>query len=201
LPNRELEDNFNESVSLRYLGYVLCATADHVVGHARLGRRLFMELGHRQAEGVVAANLAQRSLWLGDFVKAGALAEQAWKMAALQSVERDFIRAALMQGQAALGVHDLSSADDRMYHALIRARAVNAVEFELSALIAIAKLELQRGHLLDANARLDEVWEAAERGPYPVQQSDAYNVLAAIALAEGEKPAASAAATKAYKAA
>jgi hypothetical protein len=160
-----------------------------------------MELGHRQAEGVVAANLAQRSLWLGDFVKAGALAEQAWKMAALQRVERDFIRAALMQGQAALGVHDLSSADDCLYHALIRARAVNAVEFELSALIAIAKLELQRGHLLDANARLDEVWEAAERGPYPVQQSDAYNVLAAIALAEGEKPAASAAATKAYKAA
>jgi tetratricopeptide (TPR) repeat protein len=34
--NRELEDNFNESVSLRYLGYVLCATTDHVVGHARL---------------------------------------------------------------------------------------------------------------------------------------------------------------------
>jgi hypothetical protein len=92
-----------------------------------------MELGHRQAEGVVAANLAQRSLWLGDFVKAGALAEQAWKMAALQRVERDFIRAALMQGQAALGVHDLSSADDCLYHALIRARAVNAVEFELSA--------------------------------------------------------------------
>ena len=75
------------------------------------------------------------------------------------------------------------------------------VEFELPALIAIAELELQRGHAAEAKARLDDVWEAAERGPYPLYQADAYNVLAEIALAEGDKPAAIDAATKAYRAA
>jgi hypothetical protein len=40
-----------------------------------------------------------------------------------------------------------------------------------------------------------------ERGPYPLQRADAFNVLAAIALAEGDKPAAIAAATNAFRAA
>jgi tetratricopeptide (TPR) repeat protein len=201
--SRELEDRVQEAVSLQYLGYVLCATAGHVVGHVALSRsrRLFMEQGYPQSEGVVAAYGAQYSLWLGGFVKAAAWAGRAWEMAASQRVERDFIVAALMQGEAALGVPDLSRADERLHHALIRARAVNVVEFELPALIAIAALELQRGHPAEAKARLDEVWEAAERGPYPRHQADACNVLAAIALAEVDKPAAAAAATKAYKAA
>jgi ATP/maltotriose-dependent transcriptional regulator MalT len=75
------------------------------------------------------------------------------------------------------------------------------VEFELSALITIAQLELAQGLSAEARARLDDVWEAAERGPYPLRQADAYNVLTDIALAEGDKPAAIDAATKAYRAA
>jgi tetratricopeptide (TPR) repeat protein len=201
--NRELDDKFWEGVSLQNLGSVLCAMGAHVAGLAALARsrRLFTEQGARQSQGVVAAYIAQRSLWLGDFVQAAVWAEQAWELAAHHRVERDFIGAALMQGEAALGVPDPSRADERLHHALLRARAVNVVEFELPALIAIAKLDLQRGHPAEAKARLDDVWEAAGRGPYPRQQADAHNVLAAIALAEGDKPAASAAAAKAYKAA
>jgi hypothetical protein len=52
-------------------------------------------------------------------------------IAADQRAERDFIRAALLQGQAALAALDLSHADDRLHHALTRARAVNVVELEL----------------------------------------------------------------------
>jgi ATP/maltotriose-dependent transcriptional regulator MalT len=68
-------------------------------------------------------------------------------------------------------------------------------------LIAIAELELKRGDPAKAKTILDDVWEAAEHGPYPLHQADAYNVLAAIARTEGDKPAATHAATKAYTAA
>ncbi|MGO8868561.1 MAG: DUF4062 domain-containing protein [Alphaproteobacteria bacterium] len=197
----DLKDRFRENVSLQNLAFLLSSTAHHGVGQVALSRsrRLAIGRGDRQAEGVDIAYAAQRALWLGDLVKAGTLAERAWEVATHERVERDVIRAALVQGQAALGVHDLSRADERLHHALTRARAVNVVDDELSALVAIAELELQRGHPAEAKARLDEVWEAAERGPYPRQQADAYNVLAAIALAEGDNPAAIAAATKAFR--
>jgi len=192
-----------QATSLHHLSHTLSATGDHVVGHVALCRsgRIWREEGDRQGEGVVAAYLAQHSLWLGDFSKAAACAERAWVLAGDQRHARDFIQAALMQGQAALEMQDLPRADERLHDALVRARAVNAAEFELTALIALARLELQRGQPAEAKARLDEVWEAAERGPYPLLQADAYNVLAAIALAKGDAPAASAAATEAYEAA
>jgi hypothetical protein len=78
---------------------------------------------------------------------------------------------------------------------------VNVVEFELPALIAIAALERQQGHFAGARARLDEVWDVAARGPYPLHQADAYNVLADIERAAGNTQAAMEAATKAYLAA
>ena len=72
---------------------------------------------------------------------------------------------------------------------------------EVPTLLAIAQLELQCGHPANARIVLNDIWEAAERGPYPLRQADTYNVLASIELAEGNKPAAIDAATKAYKAA
>ena len=53
----------------------------------------------------------------------------------------------------------------------------------------------------EARDSLYDVWEAAERGRYPLHQADAYNVLADIELAEDDKPAAIAAPTEAYRAA
>ncbi len=54
------------------------------------------------------------------------------------------IRSALMQGRALLGLGDLAGADERLHHALTRARAVNLVEYELPTLIALARLALAR---------------------------------------------------------
>ena len=96
---------------------------------------------------------------------------------------------------------DIEAADERLHHALTRARSVNLVDLELPALIAIAELMQRRDDLAGAKARLDEVWDPAERGPYPLHQADAYNLSAEIARAEGDKKAAIEAATKAYRAA
>lgn len=201
--NRKLEDKLQEAISLHGLGRLLAVSGDRVTVQVALmrSRHLSVKENHPQSEGVVNADLAERSLWLGDLGKAGAWTDRAWELAKIQRVERDFIRVALLHGKVALGLDDFARADERLHHALGRTRVVNVVEFELPALIAIAELELKRGRLTEAIARLDDVWEATERGPYPLHQADAYNVLAAIASAKGNKPAAIDAATKAYKAA
>jgi tetratricopeptide (TPR) repeat protein len=201
--SRELKNEFVEGAALLNLGWVLGLTDAHAFGRIALSRswHIFMKQGTRQWEGITSAYLAEFALWLGDFAKSGTWAERAWELATVDRLERDFIRTALLQGRVALGTGDPARADERLHYALTRTRAVNVVEFELPALIAIAELALQRGDTAEGKARLDDVWEAAERGPYPLRQADAFNVLAAIASEEGDKPAASAAATNAFKAA
>lgn len=126
-------------------------------------------------------------------------ARHAWELAHVQRLERDIIRSARLQGEAALGVGDLATAEERLHHALTRARAVNLVEEELPALTALAELQRQRKEYDTARELLEQVWAPAERGPYPLWHADARNVLARIERDEGHRTAAIAAATRAYE--
>jgi hypothetical protein len=112
--------------------------------------------------------------------------------------ERDFIRAARLHGEAALGLGDLPTASERLHHALTRARAVNFVEEELPALTALAELHRRQQHYDTAREFLDQVWPPAERGPYPLNHADALNVLAQLECDQGRREAAVAAATEPY---
>jgi ATP/maltotriose-dependent transcriptional regulator MalT len=78
---------------------------------------------------------------------------------------------------------------------------VNHVEEELPALVALAELRRRQGDLPAARELLDDVWESAERGPYPLFAADAYNMLAQIERDAGDHAAAVEAATKAYRSA
>lgn len=100
---------------------------------------------------------------------------------------------------AALALDDLDRADERLHHALTRARTGNQVEEELAALNALAALHHRRGDTAKAREHLDGVWDAAERGPYPLLHADAKNVLAEIEMKEGTRDAAIKAATDAYR--
>jgi tetratricopeptide (TPR) repeat protein len=91
------------------------------------------------------------------------------------------------------------AADERLYHALTRARAVNYVEEELPALTALAELRGRQGDEKAAREFLENVWEFAERGPYPLLHADALNVLAQIERDAGNKDKAIEAATRAYE--
>ena len=201
--DREVQDTFQEGVRSQELGRRLAATGSTVLAQIALrrSRQINVSDANLQAEGLASAYLAELALWIGDLDLAGKSAQRAWELAAVQRVERDFIRSALLQGRVALATGQLSYADERLHHALTRTRAVGIVEFELEVLVAIAELELKRGDPAKARTGLDDVWEAAERGPYPLQQADAFNVLAAIAVAEADMAGAVAAATSAYKAA
>jgi tetratricopeptide (TPR) repeat protein len=161
--------------------------------------RIFQEEWHQQSEGLINAYLAQLSLWLGDTANAQSFADRALDMAHVERHERDFIRAARLQGQAALALGNQALAEERLHHALTRARAVNFTEEELPALIALAELRRRQGDPKAARTLLDDVWEPAERGPYPLFYADALNVLAQIERDAGNTTAAIEAATEAYK--
>lgn len=160
--------------------------------------RIWIDQDDIQGQGLVNAYLAQAALWAGDFAAARTHADRAWELAHVRRNERDFIRAARAQGAAALGLGDLDTADERLHHALARARAVNYAEQELPALVGLADLARRRGDPATARERLDEVWEGAERGPYPPFHADALNVLAQIERDAGNREAAIKAATEAY---
>jgi hypothetical protein len=198
---RERKDAFGEAVSLNFLGLSLAARAEAEPSRAALERALRVDVGlaDRQAQGVDNAFLAQRALRIGAPADARLLADRAWELAHGERYEGDFIRAARLQGQAALGLNELVSADERLHHALTRARAVNLAEEELPALTGLAELRRRQGNPKAARELLDDVWEPAERGPYPLLHADALNVLAQIERDAGNRAAAIAAATKAYR--
>jgi tetratricopeptide (TPR) repeat protein len=198
---REREDRFREAMSLQWLGLTLAAwgVADDSAVALERSLRMFVAQRHIQQEGVVNSFLAQRALWLGDPIAARTLADRAWELAHDQRYESDFIRAARRQGAAELGLGDLTTADERLHHALTRARAVNLVEEELPALAALAELRRQQGDPNAARELLEDAWEPAERGPHPLLHADACNVLCQIERDAGNHDAAVEAATGAYR--
>jgi tetratricopeptide (TPR) repeat protein len=198
---REQDNLFQEAVSLRWLGVTLAARGQATDSESALQRslRLFGAQSSSQSEGAVNAYLAQRALWRSEVALALSFANRAWELAHVQSLEGDYIRAARAQGEAALGLNDLATADELLHHALTRARMVNMVEEELPALVALAKLRRRQGELKAAREHLADVWDAAERGPYPLIHADAYNVLAQIERDEGNQAKAIEAATRAYR--
>ena len=198
---RDLKHSFAEGVSLLHLGHLLITVGNSALGLIALNRSryLCLQLGYFQTEEVVSALLAEHSLWLDDPARASALAEHAWARATAQKHERDMVHAALLQGIVLSSFRDFNRSDERLHQALTRARSVNMVQLEIPALIAIADLEFKRGRLPDAKARLEDVWEAAARGPYPRFTADAFNLLSAIAVAERDRAVAIEAANDAYK--
>ncbi|HKC63977.1 MAG TPA: hypothetical protein VKB86_10085, partial [Pyrinomonadaceae bacterium] len=198
---REQDNRFQEAISLYWLGLTLALRGLVNESGSALQRslRLFRAQSNSQGEGLINSYLAQRALWRGEFAGALSFADRAWELAHVQSLEGDFIRAARTQGEAALGLNDLATADERLHHALTRARTVNYVEEELPALIALAELRRRQGDVKAARELLDDVWEAAESGPFPLFYADACNVLAQVERDEGNQAKAVEAATKAYQ--
>jgi tetratricopeptide (TPR) repeat protein len=199
--NRRLANRISEGITLQVLGELLSTIRSDQEGNDALMESLdiFREMDERQSEGVVSAILAQRALWDGKVEEGAIWANRAWDLAGYEKVERDFIRAALLQGQVALRQQKCANAEERLHHALVRARAVHLIELEVPSLIAIAELQFGLGKLADAKARIADAWEAAESGPYPLFQSDAQYVLAQIARKAGDSSGAVDAVRKAYR--
>jgi tetratricopeptide (TPR) repeat protein len=199
--SREQSNRFQEGVGLRWLGLAFAARGGAPESGRALERasRIFVEERKARWEGSANSHLAQRALWAGDAPAVLPLANRAWELAHAERHELDFIRAARLQGEAALALGDLRLADERLHHALTRARSVDHVQEELPALTALAELHRRQGNPNAARELLDQVWELAERGPYPLLHADALNVLVQIERDAGNIAAAIQAATEAYQ--
>ena len=179
---REQRYRFGEAVSLYYFGLVLSVRGAKDLAWKVLQSsfELIKRDRNKQVLGYVQVFISWWALWFNEFAIAKDYADAAWNETYPMLSERDFVRAARAQGQAELALGDLDTADERLHHALARARAINLVEEELPALIALAELARQRIDPALARELLDDVWESAERGPYPLFHVDALNLLAQI---------------------
>ena len=199
---RKRNNRYGEGVCLPFLGLALVACGREAELAELTFRRsilIWRDKIDQQGQSLVNSFLAQYWLWLGQPSRALSSAQYAWDCAQLSYSERDFIRSSRLHGEAALVLDDIITANERLYHSLKRTRAVNFIEEELPALIALAKLHRLREEYDTARELLDQVWDAAERGPYPLFHADALNVLAQIERDQNHLEAAIAAATKAYQ--
>jgi tetratricopeptide (TPR) repeat protein len=136
--SRQSNNEEDEVHSLFYLGLTLAARGKQVESAQALDRSL--ELAHLGNAYKSYDDQAMRALWFGEYIEARRLANQAMAYAQQRRFERGIINAARLQGEAALGLDDLAAADERLHHALVRARAANLIEEELPALIGLAEL-------------------------------------------------------------
>jgi tetratricopeptide (TPR) repeat protein len=117
----------------------------------------------------------------------------------LNGTEIEYIWMKRMKGESALRLGDLQGADNWLHDVISVVRTINLVQEELPAGVAMAELRRRQGDVKAARELLDDVWELAERGPYPLFHADAFNVLTQIERDEGNTTAAIEAATKAYR--
>jgi len=200
--SRELETVFQEAQALHLCGLILTLRGEYEEGGRALEMAVRIFDSEEDAEhfaGVTCTWLAQRAIWLGQLDDAWHFADRAAQLAQVERQERDFVRAARLQGVIALEQHLLSEADTLLHQALTRARTANLIDEEIQARVALAELRRKQGDGPAARALLDEVWEAVERGPFPLFHADALNVLAQVERDSGHRDASAAAAVDAYR--
>jgi tetratricopeptide (TPR) repeat protein len=191
-----------EYLALSYLGRVLAICGlldDSAIALQRALRMLRKVKGLPQSEGLLIAFLTQLAIWMENISDAASLVEEAWELAQPERFERDFIRSKRLRGFVALKQSAFGVAEESLIYALTRSRAVNSVDEELQSLTGIAELRRRQGDLRAVRELLEDVWEAAERGPYPLFHADACCVLAEVERDEGNREKAIEAARKAYR--
>lgn len=209
---REQKNEFLEAVNLGWLGISLAVRGEVYDGEKALRQSLRIfhlrsktdaeELAGRHdasAEATASAFLARIKLWLCEPGAARPLADRAWQLASVERFERYVTLAKRMLGAVALALDDRPEADEFLSRALLDARATNLAVEEILALVELAELRLRQADAKAAGELLENVWELAERGPYPLFHADAFNVLAQVERDARNTAAAIEAATKAYR--
>jgi len=194
---RQVNAQAEESRALNCLGVALAACGVQMESAKALDRSLV--LAYQSTAYEAYDYQAMRAIWFGEYADAQSLTNKAMTYFQQYRFERRIIVAVRLQGEAALGLGDLTTAEECLHHALARARAVNIVEEEIPALIGLVEIRRRHGDLNAARELLDDVWEPAERGPFKLFHADAYNVLAQIECDAGNHEAAVKAATQAYR--
>jgi hypothetical protein len=188
-----------EATSLSWLGFTLTTRGAIIDSALALKRSLKILKAKQRDYGAPQSFLAERAIYMGAIDESLELVNSVWGLANLRGHERDLIHAARLQGQAFLLEGSLLQADEHLHYALLHARAANMIQEEVPALIGLAEIRRRQKDLKSAHELLDDLWEPAERGPYPLFHADALNILAQIERDAGNNAAAIEATTKAYR--
>lgn len=143
--------------------------------------------------------MSELSFFGGNYLLSKTMAEEASKAEEANRDERDRVRAIRSLGLVFSYLDNFDKAEDRLFEALKAARVVDLVEEEIQTLTALAELHRRKNELAKAREYLDDIWDYAEEGPYPLFHADALNVLAQIEMDAGNTEDAIKAATKAYE--
>jgi tetratricopeptide (TPR) repeat protein len=198
---RKQTNRLLEAVGSSWLGLILATRGLADAGRSSLAEAMQMHvfMGNVRDQAVAHTFLAQGALWLADFEGAELHAQRASKLAQDLPYSRLSIRVARVCGAATMNLGQMEAALELLQSALTQARSVNFVQEELPVLVTLSELRRRQRDLKAARELLDDIWESAERGPYPLHHADALNVLAQIELDAGNRGRAIEAATKAYR--
>jgi tetratricopeptide (TPR) repeat protein len=197
LSARQSSNQLHEANCLYILGLALAVRGMQVDSSKELDQSIELAL---QINAYVPYDFkAMCALWFGEYTVAKLWINKAKAYCEQRRFEREMIRTARLQGEVALALDELTTADECLHHALARARMVNLVDEEISALIGLTELHRRQGDLNSARELLDDVWEPCERGPFKLYHADAFNVLAQIERDAGNHEAAVKAAMEAYR--
>jgi hypothetical protein len=191
----------SEVLSLAELGQSLSVRGQTDVAAETLDRALQLGTVQQDSHGLdrTYAGLVRMACQLGEAADARARADGAWELAQAERFVGDLIRAARLQGQAALAMNDLSRAEERFQYAQTQAEAVNFMEEELAALVGLAELRRRQKDWLAVRDLVEAVGASAERGPYPLAHAAACNILAQMERDAGNREGAIQAARQAYR--
>ncbi|MCB0164923.1 MAG: hypothetical protein KDI79_11895 [Anaerolineae bacterium] len=194
---REIEDRFWEAVGHQELGRVLAYGGDWAEAKTELETALeqFTAENVIQSQGTVWAYRALAALLQGQAAEALAAAQEALRLADEDArtsypVERDYVRCYWLLGWANLALGQLDTAQTHLDEALRRCRAINDVADEPAILLAQARLAAAQANPAQAKSIAEEARLIAERAGYVLDLADIHNLLAQLALAEGNRVAA-----------
>ncbi|WP_169713881.1 tetratricopeptide repeat protein [Oceanicoccus sagamiensis] len=208
---REVGNRLKEAINLYWVGMGLAHRGvDDGRPEIAMNRaiRICESLLADRSIAIVNSFLAQHYLWLGQPESALEYAEKAWDSAValeksnhhnLNEVVMVLCASARMCAEVAMHAGNYELAESKLNFVMQRCKDIDFVEEILPALRVWAELERKRGDTESARIYLRQTWSLAERGPFPLYNSDSYNTLARIELGEGNREAAIEAANTAYR--
>ena len=187
---REIADEFTEAVSHEELGRTLAYKGRFSEADRELksSTRYWREIDKDQALCADQAYRALLGLLRGDTKAAMAAARDSRRLANVESLERDIIRAQWLLGWAHTTLGETADGEPHLNEALTRCRRINLIELEPSILLAWALLHHAGGDRSQARRFAEDALRIADRCEYRLNQAEIHNFLARLALDSG-KPA------------
>ena len=196
---REIADEYREAVGHQELGRLVAHEGRFADAEQELAASTthWQKTGDQQGVGLDEAYRALLGLLQGDPKAALEAARECRRLADVESVERDIIRAEWLLGWAHAALSETAAAESHLNEALTRCRRINMIDHEPSILLAWARRHHGGGDHAQARRFAEDALRIAERCEYRLDQAEIHNFLARLALDSGQLAEARAHAQKA----